>query len=245
MLNPALNASELAAQYAEQGRVRIKEILDANVAERIRKACLESMPFDLITFIDGRPVEVPEHEFRNLPRSQQEAMQREIMSNAARGVGYAYGGYRMGRRPDGKTSEELEFLHSVFDELNGREMLDFVSQVTGRTDLQSADAQYTRYVPGQFLTRHLDNVEAEKRRLAYVISFSRDWHPDWGGLLQFFEPDGTPLDAWMPSFNTMSLFDVRHVHSVTYVPPYAPEPRLSLTGWFRALPREEVSQAVA
>ncbi len=37
----------------------------------------------------------------------------------------------------------------------------------------------------------------------------------------------------MPAFNTMALFDIRHVHSVTYVTPFAKQPRLSLTGWFR------------
>jgi Rps23 Pro-64 3,4-dihydroxylase Tpa1-like proline 4-hydroxylase len=240
MLNPELDSAALAARYAEDGRVRINDLLDPAVAERIRTACIERVPFDLITFVDNRAVEIPEAEMRNLPRTQVEAMQRQIMSNAARGIGYAYGGYRMGRRPDGHSGEEFDFLHSVFDYLNGPEVLEFIAAVTGRSDLQSADAQYTRYISGQFLTRHLDEVEAEKRRLAYVISFSHDWHPDWGGLLQFFQPDGTPRDAWLPKFNSMSLFDVSNVHSVTYVAPFTPEPRLSLTGWFRALPREEL-----
>ena len=238
MLNPQLDAAALAQRYAGDGRVRIDGILDPDVAERIRDACLNLVPFDLITFVEGRPVEIPDADFRKLSRSQIDAMQSEVMANAARGIGYAYGGYRMGRRPVGRPDERLDFLHSVFDYLNGPEVLDFVNQVTGRVDLESADAQYTRYLPGQFLTRHLDNIEREKRRVAYVISFSRDWHPDWGGLLQFFQADGTPRDAWLPTFNAMSLFDVSHVHSVTYVAPYAPEPRLSLTGWFRALPPE-------
>jgi SM-20-related protein len=32
----------------------------------------------------------------------------------------------------------------------------------------------------------------------------------------------------------MAIFDVRHIHSVTYVAPLAAKPRLSITGWFRA-----------
>ena len=43
-------------------------------------------------------------------------------------------------------------------------------------------------------------------------------------------------DAWTPAFNTVSMFDIHPNHSVTYVAPYALEPRLSLTGWFRAKP---------
>ena len=73
--------------------------------------------------------------------------------------------------------------------------------------------------------------------MAYVLSLTERWHPDWGGLLQFFEDNGTPRDAWVPGWNVLSLFDVRHVHSVTYVAPFAGAPRLSITGWFRAGPR--------
>ena len=215
MLNRALDVESLAARYAEDGRIRIDGILEPDVAERIREACLEHVPFDLISYIDERPVEISDARFRQLSLQQVDDMQRQLMANAARGVGYAYGGYRPGRELEAGAHAELRFLNDVFDYLNGQKMLDFVSRVTGSDDLVSADAQYTRYLPGQFLTRHLDDVEREQRRLAYVISVSRDWHPDSGGLLQFFAADGTPRDAWAPRFNTMSLFDVRHVHSVT------------------------------
>ncbi len=92
--------------------------------------------------------------------------------------------------------------------------------------------KYTRYTAGQYLTRHSDNITEEGRRVAFVFSFSRAWHPDWGGMLQFYEGDGTPRDAWMPEFNTLALFDVRHIHSVSYVAPFAAATRYSLTGWF-------------
>jgi Rps23 Pro-64 3,4-dihydroxylase Tpa1-like proline 4-hydroxylase len=73
-------------------------------------------------------------------------------------------------------------------------------------------------------------------RIENVLGLSKAWHPDWGGLLQFYEEDGTPGDAWIPHFNCLNLFDIRHIHSVTYVTPFAGEPRLSLTGWFRSTP---------
>jgi Rps23 Pro-64 3,4-dihydroxylase Tpa1-like proline 4-hydroxylase len=141
----------------------------------------------------------------------------------------------MMRRKHGDTDDEdIRYLHSVFEFLNSEEMLGFISEVTGQKDLKSASAQYTRYTPGHFLTRHRDDVTEEKRRIAYVLAFSKEWHPDWGGLLQFYEDDGTARDAWVPEFNSIALFDVRHVHSVSYVTPFTKQPRISLTGWFRA-----------
>jgi Rps23 Pro-64 3,4-dihydroxylase Tpa1-like proline 4-hydroxylase len=134
---------------------------------------------------------------------------------------------------EGRTRRgDLGFLYGMFEYLNSPAMLGFIEQITGRRDIVRADAQYTRYSAGQYLTRHRDDIEGTTRRLAYVFGFTRRWHPDWGGLLQFYEDDGTPRDAWAPAFNRLSLFDIRHVHSVGYVTPFAGESRLSLTGWF-------------
>ena len=236
MLNPNLDRAALAEQFAVDERIRIENVLDADVAERIRDCCANHLHYDYLTHVDGKNVALTPEEMKNLDPQQLSELQQHIMAAAAEGVGFFYCGYQMGREPDNPGNEKIRFLHSVFDFLNSEEMLTFVADVSGRNDLLSADAQYTRYGAGQFLTRHIDELTSQMRRLAYVISFTRDWHPDWGGLLQFFEDDGTPRDAWAPVFNSMTLFDVRHVHAVTFVAPFLKQPRLSLTGWFRAKP---------
>ena len=236
MLNPDLNIAALESAFAEDDRVRIENILDPEVAEQMRAICLSEVPFEFISYVDGKNVVIPPEEMRNLAPAQLQEFQRGMMQAASDGVGFFYNGYLMVRATRDSASDGMKFLHGVFDFLNSDEMLRLIMRVTGRDDLLSADAQFTRYTPGQFLTRHRDDIEVEKRKLAYVISLSKNWHPDWGGLLQFFDDDGVPRDSWAPMFNSMTLFDVRHVHSVTYVTPFAREPRLSLTGWFRAKP---------
>jgi len=236
MLNAGLDREALAEEYRRDGRVRIENVLDPDVAERIRSICLTDVPYKFVTHVDGRNITLSSEEMAALEPPRFRELQGKILDAAAKGIGFSYSGYLMAQKVDAPDNENRRFLHSVFEYMNGDEMLAFVSAVTGATDLRSADAQFTRYTPGQFLTRHRDDITSEQRRVAYVVSFSRNWHPDWGGLLQFFEDDGTPRDAWAPKFNTMSLFDVRHVHSVTFVAPFALEQRLSLTGWFRARP---------
>lgn len=234
MLNPDLDRQELASRFAEDGRICIKDILADDVAERIRSCCLTDLDFDYLSHIDGRNIAIPTDALAKLGQAERRDMNNKAMAAAAEGVGFVYCGYQLVKAKAGAESEGLQFLHSVFDFLNSDEMLSFASEVTGRSDLKSADAQYTRYTPGQYLTRHRDDVGDEERRLAYVMGFTKNWHPDWGGLLQFYEDDGTPRDTWAPDFNVLSIFEIRHVHSVTYVTPFAKEPRLSLTGWFRA-----------
>lgn len=233
MLNPDLNAAELAERYRVDERLRIENVLRPDVAERIRECCLRSVPFEFLCNVDGRNVAIPGPEMAQLDPARKQELQQKVQAAASRGVGFFYCGYMM-TRAQSADNDDLRFLHSVFEFLNGEEMLSFIAGVSGRDDLKSADAQYTRYTPGHFLTRHRDDTASEKRRLAYVLGLSQNWHPDWGGLLQFFEDNGTPREAWLPTFNCLSLFDVRHVHSVTFVTPFALGPRLSLTGWFRA-----------
>lgn len=236
MLNPNLDRQELAYRFDQDGRVRVDDVLEPDVAERIHAACLEDVPFEFIYHLDGEHKVTSSAAMAAFDTARQQEIQDKVMEAASSGVGFLYCGYMIRRKHADTGNENLRFLNRMFEYMNGDEMLSFASEVCGRDDLRSADAQFTRYTPGQFLTRHRDDETADQRRIAYVMSFSKDWHPDWGGLLQFYSDDGTPRDAWSPKFNTLSLFEIRHVHAVTYVAPYAQAPRLSLTGWFRSEP---------
>ena len=235
MLNPDLDTDMLATKYREDGRVRITDVLEPAIAARIRSCCKSNVPFNYVAHVDGKNLSISRDEMAQFDQQQLSEFQRKILDAAADGIGFFYCGYLMSQKRDDTDDENMQFLHSVFDYLNGDEVLSFIRAITGNDEIRSADAQYTRYTPGHFLTRHRDENSNQRRRVAYVLSLSENWHPDWGGLLQFFEDDGTPRDAWAPQFNALSLFDVRHVHSVTFVTPFAREPRLSLTGWFRAI----------
>jgi Rps23 Pro-64 3,4-dihydroxylase Tpa1-like proline 4-hydroxylase len=234
LLNPELDIRGLAKQYVVDDRLRIPDLLKTDFAEQVYAACRHDVPYEYLCYVDGQNLVIPPDAFEELPPEDQQDLKDKVVDNASKGVGFFYSGYQMRRANRATTDAKLAFLHRVFEFVNSHEMLEFMQVVTQQDDLKGADLQYTRYTTGHFLTRHKDDITSEGRRIAYVLGFSRHWHPDWGGLLQFFEDDGTPRDAWLPAFNTLSIFDVRHIHSVTYVTPFAREPRLSLTGWFYA-----------
>jgi Rps23 Pro-64 3,4-dihydroxylase Tpa1-like proline 4-hydroxylase len=234
MLNPKIDIEALATAYALDDRVRIPDLLQADFAERMHTACRDDVPYEYICHVDGNNVVIPEDDLRAMAPKDQAALQDSLVKAASEGVGFFYSGYQMRRAQADSGDEKLAFLHSMFDFVNSDEMLSMISAISGRDDITSADAHFTRYTPGQFLTRHKDDISREGRRIAYVMSFTKDWHPDWGGLLHFYEDNGSPRDFWVPMFNSLTLFDVRHVHSVSYVTPFAKGQRLSLTGWFCA-----------
>lgn len=229
--HPNTNLAEINNEFAKDQRVRIQSLIPMDQAEQMFNSLTNEVPYSIALIRDNRPIALSDSEWRNLPAQQKQAIHNETMLNASKGVGFIYGRYQLSLH-----QESLVHLKALHEWLNSEEVLNWVREMSGHRDIVSASAQATRYTAGQFLTRHMDTHDTEQRRLAYVFSFTPNWHPDWGGLLQFYQQDGTPRDAWAPGFNTFSIFDVKHIHSVTYITPFSLTPRLSVTGWFRATP---------
>ena len=106
--------------------------------------------------------------------------------------------------------------------------------ICGVSEIDFADAQATMFGPGDFLTGHDDAVPGKCRHAAYVLGLTPTWRIEWGGLLLFHAEQGTALKGEMPGFNTLDLFAVPQMHSVSLVSPAAARARLSVTGWLRS-----------
>lgn len=232
-VNPDLDRAALAAAFARDRRVRIPDLLTLAAADRLH-ACLSRETPWLYAWNEGDRVRLtPRADMAALPPAEQQALQRGILHRARGGFQFMYysypmlSAYREGRDPD-------LFLHRLFEFLNSPPMLDLVRGVTGIGEIVKGDAQATFYAPGHFLTLHDDGGQPEEhRRVAYVLSLTRGWRADWGGLLQFHGPDGDVVEGWAPRYNSLALFEVPVPHSVSAVAHYAGAPRLSVTGWWR------------
>ena len=121
----------------------------------------------------------------------------------------------------------------LLEALNHPASLDTFRAITGEPSVRLVNGQATRYLPGHFLTSHDDGIDGEDRVAAYVINLTKSWRPDWGGMLQFHNAAGDIPLALKPGFNTIHMFRVPQMHSVSYVAPYAALPRYAITGWLR------------
>lgn len=226
--SPFLSVSDAAKNYQDDRRHRIDNIFDISLAQALLGEISTQVEFQSSYVSHGEYKNITPKEVQAMSPQARQDLFKLILQQAAQGIGFLYD--RM------KVNDLIKqpLLRQLFNFLNSEETLAKIREITGHSDLVSANAQVTRYTGTQFLTRHNDINEQEQRRVAYVMSFTETWHPDWGGLLQFYEDNGTVRDAWSPKFNSLSLFDVNHVHAVTYVTPFALKPRLSVTGWFCA-----------
>jgi len=231
MLNPALDLAALHAAFARDGRIRIREVLDPAIASAIADE-MAGLPWKVFCATGTGVAVIDPAEMALWDRPRQAELQRSLMQAASRAEGFAYFGYRMNEAwKDGAPDTPLGRFYTA---LTSPDVMNAIRAITGSRSFDNAFAQATDYRPGHYLTRHLDDPKGEHRKFAFVWGFTRRWDPDWGGLLQFFDDDGQPTQSYSPRFNTLDLFDVRHVHSVTLVAPYALNPRHAVSGWFVA-----------
>lgn len=228
-LNPELDPTGLAAEFARHGRIQIQRLLTRPAAQRIYHCLTEETRYGLA--VNGAE---EKSDLQDLtPQQRQEHAKAAWRRVGINGFQFLYDRHMLSR--DGEPyTDPTHYWASVTQFLNGPDFLGLMRRVTGIDQIDFADAQATLYRPGHFLTAHDDNNPGPNRLVAYVMSFTTAWRPEWGGLLEFIDPEGQVEAGYVPSFNSLRLFRVPMKHYVSYVTPYAQAGRYSITGWLRA-----------
>lgn len=239
-LHSAIDVAPLREAFDRDGVVSIKPFLTEKLARLLRDH-LQGRD-DWMLRMKGpakRSFNLSAGDLNAWPQSQVSAMRK--LSAPAERSGFRFC-YRAIPSTDkmGRPAEHDTLLAEVGAFLSGKEVLELGHAITGRK-LGFASAFASRYDPGDFLTVHDDETEARNRRVGYVLGLTAGWRPEWGGLLLFHDKEGNVRRGFSPNFNVMNLFAVPQHHSVSLVAPYAPLPRLSVSGWFleRPAPTDE------
>ncbi len=233
-LNPQLDPARLAALYERELRVQVADVLTPASAATLHEVLERYTDWGLGWQAGGAaPGAARGAELRAMPAARRDELGITAAAAAKAGdFAFLYARYPMLDAYLGKWHPDHP-LDLVLEHINSPPLLELVRAVTGDASLIKADAQATLFAPGHFLTSHDDSVAGEGRRVAYVLNLTRDWRPDWGGYLLFYNDDGEVVAGFRPRFNALNLFRVPQRHSVTYVPPFAPVGRYAITGWFR------------
>src|SRR5690606_21560273 len=95
VLNPTLNRNALADEFRRDQRIRIRNVLLPEVAERVREICAEKLAFDYVYFLDDAIRLYSEQELASLDAARKAQISQALMQNATRGVGYLYCSFLM------------------------------------------------------------------------------------------------------------------------------------------------------
>lgn len=232
-LNPSLDAEKLAQEFAHTKRIQIRDFFTPEAAEEIYKTLVEDTQW-LVGYRDqGADYLKLESDLQALGPENLQALHARVIQGARDEFGFIYCCYPLMDERLKQANPDL-FLYKVVDFINSKPLIDFIKTVTAKADLVRTDAQATWYRRQQFLTLHNDYEPVDTgKRVAYVLSFAKDWKPDWGGFLQFYDEDGNITNGFMPRFNSIAMFATPQNHSVSYVTPFSANRRLAITGWFR------------
>ena len=231
-LDPRHDPDALAAEYARNGRLQIRDFLEEADADRVLAALVDETPWGLVFNRGNQVVQLSPEQVAQLTPQQGQQLLQEIHERARGGYQFLYSAfplyaaYLLPTAPRFPIFEAMEFV-------NSRAFLDFARSLTGLAEIRWADAHATQFRAGHFLKYHTDEMPTEKRLAAYVLNFTRDWGRDWGGYLQFFNDRYDVEQAYRPVFNALNIFTVPADHSVGMVSAYAPAGRYSITGWLR------------
>jgi Rps23 Pro-64 3,4-dihydroxylase Tpa1-like proline 4-hydroxylase len=218
--------------FARDGHVRLTPFL----AESDAIACLAEMKArdDWVQVLNSgdKVFDLPRESRAAMTPQQREALDQAVLAGAREGFQYRYEALRL---PDGNlpmsAGDSLIATWPTF--LSSDPVRDLLRVVTGADDISFADGQATAYSPGDFLTGHDDAVPGKQRRAAYVFSLNPMWRVEWGGLLLFHD-DSNRVRGVAPAFNSLDIFAVPQMHSVSMVTGSVPNRRYSITGWLRA-----------
>lgn len=232
-LNPALDAKALGRTFAAERRLQIRDFLHPEDAATLHAECRTRADWRQIVNSGDKVYDLDRPARAAMSAEQKEALDLAVYAGAREGFQHRYEAIRV---PDARSEREGSddpFVQFV-SWLSQGQARDFLRAVIGRPDMDFADAQATAYGPGDFLTGHDDAVEGKDRLAAYVFGLTRQWRAEWGGLLLFHDAEGDIERGLTPRFNTLNLFAVPQLHSVSLVTRAAPFRRYAVTGWLRS-----------
>ena len=223
----------LASRFDACGRLQMPDFLIHERAAQLRDELVASTRWRHVISGASQPYEIASSQLDAMPAVTREALNSALHAEATTGFRYQYDVIRV---PDDLPGDvrPRDRLEAFARYMNSRGVIADLRRITKLDSIMFADVQATRYRTGDFLTRHDDEAAGRKRLCAYVLSLTEGWSSDWGGLLQFTDPDGLVTQTIVPLFNSITLFAVPQPHSVSYVAPYAGRSRISVTGWLRA-----------
>lgn len=251
-LDSKLNPEKLHEEFRKDGRLRIRNFLQAPSANQLYQNLAHDVSWRMFLIANESLMGTPPGE----PVGTNVDEEREIFNTAYEG---ARSGFACAFDADRLFAEDVEApevaaeaaalvpvpprsdvdltptLSSLEAFLESSAVIDLLRRVTGMTGVESlvVRTRAMRLRPGHFATFHAGTWSADrtgKRRAAFYLNLTPEWRPEWGGMLEFRTRDADTVDAYVPSFNTLDLLAFPQGHWISPVAPFAGGPVLMIAG---------------
>ncbi len=229
IINPKINTQLANLKLQQNNIVSINGFLTADYAEALYNTLLSDTPWSYAYFSGDSGKKILPKDILAMDFEQLKNTLEQVKNCGPHEYQFLYQSYMIvtaylaGENPG-------HFLHQLLEFFNSAPFIGLMKQITGCEEIIKIDAQATSFTRGSFIKEHNDADTEKGRRFAYVLSMTKDWLADWGGLLHFTE-NGQVTKSFVPAFNRLTIFEVPQKHFVSQVTSYAGENRFSITGW--------------
>ncbi len=218
------NVDEYKNIFNENKKIQIQNILKDEIAELLFKHSIMDKNWILATGHDTIKFEKKiNKQFEKANSIQIKKIQDKFKNNKF--------SYIFHRSMNNKTPSFLEFTLRKY--MASKEFIDYLNSITDLNITTLNTLFMSKYKGGHFLSPHSDKGNG---KITFVISLTKKWKPEYGGILHFMNDDKTKIiESYVPEFNTLMLFEVPEEgipHYVSHIVPYIKEERYSITGWF-------------
>jgi len=228
------NLADYQHHYHTHGWVRMDNYFDLDTivqcSELLQQVAGDVQKWQLVTLVQGQAFKAKVNNYLSQPPQVRSHFIAELLRFAQQNeFQYFYEFIRLISEKDNAP----ELLEPMAQLIGSDSNIQTMQQISAQQSISQIDAQLTGYKPGHFLKRHSDDgyKSNKKRKVAYVLSLSKDWQADWGGLLHLQDKNKRIIESFTPTYNTLILFKVPTSHLVSQVTNYCPQTRFSISGW--------------
>jgi SM-20-related protein len=231
LINPALDIGSICSQLTATGLVQVANYLPESTANQLQ-ACLDTqVSWDLAYSERGHGRQIRSAQLSTMTPAEVRRAVDPAFAQDKTTFSFVYNTFRV---IDSWLAGEHNGhpLYELANNMHTDEHLQFVRKLTGKHALTRMDVMAARYLPGHFLTPHDDSHNTEGREVAYILNLSKNWRPEWGGLLHLMDSEQKHIThTFIPAFNSMIMFYPPRWHFVSQVANFARQPRYTITGW--------------
>jgi Rps23 Pro-64 3,4-dihydroxylase Tpa1-like proline 4-hydroxylase len=232
IINPELVGINYRNEFLTKGSVTINNFMIPEKAEQLYQFFNNDMPETWWSAATHPGVDGNISYIKNFPENQEiiAAEKKRVSELFAQGH-FSYHFHRtVGDHYQNCTCPECDFRRWLVS----NECLGFLEAATGIRHSGFNTMFASRYMEGCFLSPHHDHNLGS---IGFVFQLTKNWRPEWGGLLHFMSDDRTLVEhTEVPTFNSLTLFHLPDGsgkwHYVSHVAPEVKSKRLAYTGWF-------------
>lgn len=227
-INKKINFADYSETLQNKGRVQIHNFFATDTAEQLHNIVHQHSPWYLAYNEFNNFYESSYEEVKKLPPDVKKQFMDGFYQRARSHFQYVFKQYYITQAIKLGEDSQLNFMEKY---VNSAPFLDIMRTLANDKNINWVDTFASAYEPGHFLTRHDDVHQKNDRVLAYTVGMTKDWNPNWGGNLVFYDDDNNITEGFIPRFNTLSVFTIPQQHAVQFVAPFAEKDRVSLLGW--------------